>query len=213
MAPARFGPEKLRKNDQGAAVKLVLAICLAAAAASAQPLSFGVKLGHPLADAFSSRIAGPLQYTPDSGRYVIGGTAELHLPMRVSAELDVLYRPIKYTTAGLTPSQPGRAETTAGQWQFPLMLKYRLRPGFVSPFAAGGVSFERLSGVPSQTPELVKGSATGFVLGAGLEGRVPVFRISGEIRYTRWGSATFRTQTGADLSNPNQVELLVGVIF
>jgi hypothetical protein len=55
---------------------------------------------------------------------------------------------------------------------------------------------------------------SGFVAGAGLEGRLPLIRISPEIRYTRWGAANLRNPAGDfSLSNQNQIEALVGITF
>jgi hypothetical protein len=185
---------------------LVLAFA-AAAAASAQGFSFGAKLGLEALDAFSGVEAGGVEYRPSSAGYVFGGAVELRLPLRLGVEANLLYRPIGYSA--VTPN--AAIKQTATQWQFPILLKYRLRPGLVAPFAAGGISFQHLTGAPS-APEAVETSATGAVFGAGLEGGFPLFRLSGELRYTRWGSSMFRI-AGADLSNQNQLELLVGVAF
>lgn len=196
--------------------RIALIASLSAAAACGQGLSFGLKLGHPLNDAFRSAllVSGDFaeagsgrQYLPDSSRYIVGPTVELRLPMRISASLDILYRPLGYKVRTLT-APVSEHKVGAGQWQFPIMVKYRLRSGFVTPYAGGGVSFQRVSGLPSG-PEVAGSSSKGLVLAGGLEGRLPVFRLSGELRYTRWGSDLLRF----NLSQRNQVELLVGVTF
>jgi hypothetical protein len=185
-------------------VRIVLLLLVAASAALPQRLSVGLKLGHPFKDVFKTGVTADRVINPSSGRYTIGPTVELYLPHRVSVEMDLLYRPAKYT------SDPA---TTASEWRLPLLVKYRLRGGVVAPFVAGGVAWQFFSGVSNDT-EQVKSSTTGGVMAAGLEGKLPFFRLSGELRYTRWGAATFRNVVGGvNRSSLNQVDFLMGVTF
>jgi hypothetical protein len=170
-----------------------------------------LKTGHPFEDIFSNRVSATSVYTPASGHYTIGPMIELHLPFRASVELDVLYRPAKYKISGV--SLGTLSELTAGEWRIPVLAKYRVRPGLVSPFLAGGVCWQRFSGVKN-TADQVQSSTSGGVAAGGLEGKLTLIRLSGEIRYTRWGAATFRNVvSGIRQSNLNQMELLVGISF
>lgn len=192
-------------------MRLIILSLFAAAAALPQHLSFGLKAGHPFEDVFSNRVSATSVYTPASGRYTIGPTVELHLPFHASVELDLLYRPLKYNIKGV--SLGTLSELTAGEWRIPVLAKYRVRPGLVSPFVAGGVCWQRFSGVKN-TADQVQSSTTGGVAAGGLEGKLTLIRVSGEIRYTRWGAATFRNVvSGIRQSNLNQMELLVGISF
>lgn len=196
---------------QPAAWRLVILSLVAATAAFPQHLSFGLKAGHPFEDVFSNRVSAASVYTPASGRYTIGPVVELHLPFRVSVELDLLYRPVKYNIKGINSGT--LSDLTAGEWRIPVLAKYQLRPGLVSPFLAGGVCWQRFSGVKN-TADQVQSSTSGGVVAGGLEGKLTLIRLSGEIRYTRWGAATFsNVVSGIRQSNLNQMELLVGISF
>lgn len=192
-------------------MRLIILSLAAAAAAFPQHLSFGLKAGHPFEDVFSKRVSATSVYTPASGRYTIGPTIELHLPFHASVEFDLLYRPVKYNIQGV--SLATLSELTAAEWRIPVLAKYRVRTGLVSPFLAGGVCWQRFTGVKN-TSDQVQSSATGGVAAGGLEGKLTLIRLSGEVRYTRWGAATFRNVvSGIRQSNLNQMELLVGISF
>jgi len=173
-----------------------------------QRLSFGLKAGVPFTDLMKSESWKGLRYRPDSGRYTIGPVIEALLG-RVSVELDLLYRPLRYRTelGSTVSSQAGSA------WQFPLLGKIRLSRRMVAPYVAGGVTFNRLSGL-KDLPELSRSSAAGWVLGLGLEGRLPFVRLSPELRYTNWRKDNLSVPAGGpSLSNRNQIEALVGITF
>jgi len=212
----------------GVAMKWWIAV-LAAGTALCQRPSFGFKAGVPASDAFRSQSWRAWRYHADSGRYVLGPAFELRLPLRLSAGLDFLHRSVKYRWEG-----EGFNQATSGNaWYFPVWLKYRLTDGWVAPYLAGGLALERLSGLkqvgtivsgtlprqesPFQTDrpdELVRRSAYGYLLGFGLEGRLPGFRLAPELRYTRWQQDTFvSAPTGGPVSNRNQVEVLLGIMF
>jgi opacity protein-like surface antigen len=82
-----------------------------------------------------------------------------------------------------------------------------------------GVAFDHWSGfkeitnVAGLTKSNVSGINTGFVAGAGIELKVPLIRISPEIRFTRWGATSISDLGGALRSNQNQVEVMVGITF
>lgn len=207
---------------------LVCFLSLAAAAFCQRP-SFGIKLGAPATDAFRSQSWRGGRYHADSGRYVIGPAFELRLPLRFSVGLDLLRRSLKYRSE----AEGWDLTTTGDAWYFPLFAKYRLTDSWVAPYLAGGFAFERLSGLKQvgsiisgalprrETPvntdqpnELAHRSAYGYLLGVGLEGRLPVFRVCPEIRYTRWRRDTFYSAGGAfPVSRRNQLEVLVGIMF
>ncbi|MGA2326284.1 MAG: hypothetical protein ABSH05_08340 [Bryobacteraceae bacterium] len=187
-------------------MRLVVLFLVAASAAFPQKLSFGLKAGHPFEDVFKSGVTVGSVLSPASGRYTIGPTLELHLPHGTSVELDVLYRPAK--CAGSSSSL--LSKITASEWRIPLLLKYRLRSGLVAPYVAAGPALRRFTGVQNAEGS----SSSGVAAAAGLEGKLTIIRLSGELRYMRWGSATFNSLvSGLARLNRNQVEALVGITF
>ncbi len=192
-------------------MRLALLLLAVVMPAFPQKLLWGVKVGAPLTDVVSSKAWSGGRYYPSSGRYTLGPTIELTLPFRLSVEFDLLYRSAKYRF--VTTMTGAGTEVSGSAFQFPLLLKGRLSRRFVAPYLAAGVTFNRLTGL-QQLGELDKATVAGFVAGAGLEGRLPLIRISPEIRYTRWGSANLRNLAGnLSLSNQNQIEALIGITF
>jgi hypothetical protein len=100
-------------------------------------------------------------------------------------------------------------------WSFPILAQYRFKTPVVKPFVEVGVSFDHLSSLSAAATELTSGPGTlirqtnaGVVLGGGVDVKIPLIRLSGELRYTHQGSAYFQ-----GISNLNQAEVLVGVHF
>lgn len=183
---------------------------LFAASVLAQPFSAGLKVGLPLTD-FVNTVQGVTSTT--TNRYLVGPTAELHLPWGFGVELDALYRHFDYTN--LVGSTVGGivSVNSVGDWEFPLLLKYRFPAKVVRPYVDGGVAFDRLTGLTSTvtgSPE--KGTTMGAVLGLGLDVHVLIIHILPEIRYTRWTSQHFNIGNILS-SNQNQAEVMVGITF
>jgi opacity protein-like surface antigen len=203
-----------------------------AAAAVAQPIGFGVKVGLPLTDAFDTASNATTSYESDTKRYVIGPQIELRLPAGFGIELDALYTRLNFSSVGGVAGSVVNAVTDADAWEFPLLLKKRFggaNAGVAAarPFVVTGASFRRLSGITqiqnfitgnSQTTsspaELQDKNATGFVVGGGVEIRALFLRISPEVRFTRWGTSNFREGISNLLeTNRNQGQFLVGFHF
>jgi hypothetical protein len=220
-------------------MKPLILILLSATLAWTQPFSFGVKGGVPLTDFFSVAENGGLEnpsafvtYSTATNRYIIGPVVELRLPFGLGIEADALYRHLNYQSSSTLVDVLQTSQTTAGSWEFPILLKYRFPSKIVRPYVDGGVAFDTLSGLkqtvtntlfPSQTttttstgspPELQHTTTEGFVLGGGLDIHI-LLHFSPEIRYTRWGSAQFSVPGLASLfhSNQNQAEFLLGITF
>ena len=164
-----------------------------------QGISVGVRGGVPLSDAFEA-VPGALSFENLPHRWTAGPTLEVHLPLNLGITLDALYSRVEYERL----DAPGRE--TGGQWDFPLMLRYRAGLGPVRPFVAGGGSFNTLTDITAPTS-----NAAGLVLGTGVELKVPFVRITPEIRYTR----RFSDQLNLDglRSNRNQFVFLTGITF
>jgi hypothetical protein len=181
--------------------------------------SYGVIGGIPFNDAITGGAnSNTLKIAETSGRHTIGPTVQLALPFRLRVEIDALYRPISYNlaTAGLPPIGFSPPKTSGSQWRLPVLLQYRLATPILKPFVEAGYSYEHVGIAPQQYvsvlsgPVLIAPSASrhGFILGAGLDFKVPFVRVSPELRYTR------QSDIGSDsLLTNNQAEFLIGIRF
>ena len=186
-------------------MRLLFALTLlAASAAYPQSVSFGLKGGVPLSNAL--KVADPATYTSDRSPFVIGPVVELGLPLGLAVEADLLYRRLRYTSS--------TSRTTGQTWEVPILGKYRFPGALLRPFIEAGLSFRRFAGFNTgQLPEVRGRAAAGATVGAGLELRLPVVRLSSEIRYTRWGSTSIRSALGGITTQLNQADLLLGITF
>ena len=214
-------------------MRLVSLFLFTSAAMVAQPFSFGIKGGLPITDFIHATQTQNFAASADTHRYIVGPTAELRLPFGLGVEFDVLYRHFGYDTNGTflngVISTVSTKSTTGSAWEFPLLAKYRFHGKIVRPFIDAGVSWDRLSGLTqtvrntvatvtnsssTSTPaELNKTTTTGFVMGAGIEVKALVIRLTPEIRYTHWGSSHFVDPVGLISSKQNQGEFLLGITF
>ena len=213
-------------------MKLPCLLILAAAAASAQPFSIGVKGGMPMTDFVDVVRAQNINASTTTNRYIVGVTGEARLPFGLGVEVDVLYRHFRYnSSSGVSnlTSNITNIDTTAGAWEFPILAKYRFKGKFVRPFVDGGVAWDKLSGLTqtvknvvatvshstttSSPPELANSTTRGYVLGAGLDLKLLIIHITPEVRLTRWGAKHFIDTTGLVNSKQNQAEFLVGITF
>jgi hypothetical protein len=211
-------------------MRLLALFALDALAAFSQLITLGVKGGVPVTDFLSvTQSPGPVSAISNTNRYIVGPTLELRLPAYFSVEFDALVRHFSYRTTIALIGHFDQTTATSNAWEFPLLLKYKLRGRFVRPYINGGVAWDRLQGlsatrlfigsdfVPTTTqtsnpPELQNTTSTGVVIGGGVDIHALVLHISPELRYTRWTSQHF-TFDDALHSNQNQAEFLLGITF
>jgi hypothetical protein len=174
--------------------KTFLGILFFAAAAYAQPVGFGLKLGVPATDAFKVIQA---QSIADAQNLVWGPYLELHLPGGNSVEIDALRRRYSFAAAG-----------TGSSWEFPVVLKHRIGQGMARPYFEGGAAFSRLSDIRLST--LQHRQNYGLVVGGGVEIKFLFLKLSPEVRYTAWAVRNF---DGGLQSNRNQLAVLMGFGF
>jgi len=198
----------------------VLVIC--PAALWAQLVSFGVKGGVPLTNAFDTARTGNFGYLSDTKRYLVGGAFELRFPLGLGVEFDALYKRLNYESTGASQT----VATKANSWEFPVLFKLRGSSPGVRPYLTAGPSFRHLSGVraflsdpvgvqleTTAPAELENRFSPGFAVGGGLE-LGNRFRLAPEIRYTRWGSPSFRSVLVPGFSSsPDQLDFLLGIHF
>ncbi|MGA3040125.1 MAG: hypothetical protein ABSF54_04955 [Bryobacteraceae bacterium] len=200
----------------------VLLLMLGAMSVFAQPFTAGIKAGIPLTDFLNAAGNGTFDYTSPTQRYIVGGEAELRLPLGLGVEFDALYRRLSYTGSGGVPFSTVSA--SGSNWEFPLLLKYRFHLPVVRPFLDAGVAWDTIAGLketvvsvallaPSSPAELQKNTTMGFVVGGGVDIHAIFLHISPEIRFTRWNSSQIADTMGLLRSNLNQGEFLVGFTF
>ena len=186
---------------------------LFASGMKAQNISYGVRGGIPLNDAFNVAVKtldpvsrAQIDAKVVTNHLVIGPTMEVRLPLGLGLQVDALYTRHKLTTSSGTNS--------ASSWEIPLLAKYRF-PGLVlRPFVEGGVSFQRFGDIANLVTTLSSDrSRRGFVMGAGMEAHLAKVRLAPEIRWTRWGDAKFITTPAALFNSSSQFEFLVGLTF
>ena len=207
-------------------MRLLFLLLAGAAGAFCQPFSFGIKAGVPLTDFLNAAESQNVSYVTATNRFIGGVTAELHLPFGLGVEVDALYRHLNYQQSSSTVA----AGTTASDFEFPLLGKYRFpKLKVVHPFVDAGVAFDSLAGVKQQVTTVVNGiisasstsnpselhnsSTRGFVIGGGIDIHFLVIHLLPEIRYTRWGAQHFLSANGGVSNNQNQAEFLVGITF
>jgi len=191
-------------------MKLIL-LFLMALPGAAELVSFGVRGGLPLSEAF--KFQRP--YNARTKLYIVGPTFELHLPLRTSIAFDALYRRLDYDFT--TPTAV--AASTANAWEFPVLFKYRLRTGLSRPYVGAGPSYNRITGATRllsgiarrNPPELSRRTTGGLAMAGGLEIRALFLRVSPEIRYTRRFAENFAAEQLR--TNRNQLNLLLGITF
>jgi opacity protein-like surface antigen len=200
-----------------------------AVSAWAQLFSYGVKAGVPLTEFLDAAKSQQFAFNSTTNRYIVGPTAELHLPFGLGIEFDILYRRFDYNGSGTLAGIVTSSSATGNAWEFPLLAKYRFPTKIVHPYVDAGVAWDKLSGLTqaitsavgtnhtttsTSDPAQLNATATrGFVMGAGLSVKVLVIHLSPEVRFTRWGAQHFIDPNGLLHSNLSQGEFLLGITF
>lgn len=196
----------------GTALALVV---LGAVTAGAQALSVGVLGGAPFTDVVNAVNQNNVNFVSKSTNFTIGPALQVNLPLSLRFEVDALYRPYSFSPMATAPLASANYTVSASQWRFPFLLAYRFKFPVVKPFVEAGVSFDHLanisaaaSNITSGPGALIRRSDASVVLGGGVDVKIPLIRLSGELRYSHQGSPNFQA-----ISNLNQAEVLIGVHF
>jgi hypothetical protein len=206
-------------------MKSLFLLLLVGGSALAQPFSAGIKAGLPLTD-FLSEAQG--DSTTKTDHYLIGPDVELRLPLGLSVEFDALYRHFSYTNLLGSAVAGVSSVGSSGNWEFPLVAKYKFPSKIVRPYVEAGVAWDTLMGLkntvsevcPSNVcsavtiapPAATSQTTMGVVLGGGVDIHVLVLHMAPEIRFTRWAKEYFDL-SGVLNSSKNQAEVLVGFTF
>ncbi len=213
-------------------IEIALLVSFSGQLAVAQWVDVGVLGGARLTDDVSGTLMS------ESKRYIVGPKVEVRLPLRLSVEVDALYRRFGFT--GYEESCCGFAVTRerANSWEFPMILKYRLPVPLVHPFVGVGYSPRVVNGtdvsygsflsyISGNPPTIIYTSFTnqrsntsysathGIVVSGGVNLDVGHVRFSPEVRYVHW-NAPFLNEFGGDgsfrfVSNQNEAFVLLGI--
>ncbi len=165
---------------------------------------FGVKGGVPFTDVLETAgVITPANTSlKQSQSYLIGPVAELRIPFGFAFEVDGIYRSAEshLSTNDITTA------LNANAWEFPYLAKFRFPIPLLKPFVSAGGAYRTFTDLPSN----VTPNHNAFVLGGGLELRIRKLRLSGELRWLRWGNPS----TGKIVRlTQNQGEVLFGIVF
>ena len=208
-------------------MRLLFVLLIGGLCGFSQPVGFGVKAGVPLTNFVSAAHSGTFDWDSSTNRYIVGPTVELRLPGGFGVEVDALYRRLHYNGSGFVDNAFTSSRTTANNWEFPLLFKYRIPTEVVKPYIDAGIAWNTLTGIRQTAsnaastvssafngnpPELHRNVSEGFVVGVGVDVHV-LLHISPEVRYTRWGSALLQDANGILQTKRDQAEFLVGITF
>ena len=175
-------------------------------------------------------VSGVPAFRLESRFYVAGPTIEIGLPHFLSVEFDALYHRQRFFHTFYHDTFYTTSSERDNTWEFPFLLKYKLRSLAVDPFVEAGVAPRIMTGRVTGTfqtdlitlsPPSTSTSAAsyspsvGFVGGGGLQFHRGHLRIAPQVRYTRWltmpVSGVAGGISGTFSSNFNQADVLVGI--
>ena len=170
----------------------------------------------------------------ESRPLAFGPTIQFQLPVRMSVEAGVLYRTVTLLSTTHTYENnpvPGNPFTFnlrltrhihAKSIEVPTMLRLSLSDELLRPFVGTGYVYRRLLDPTVEIPgnpqfvrpfALTEHSNHGVPVTAGVELKTRFFRISPELRYTRWNRKIFAIPGSPDATNLNQIDLFLGLGF
>lgn len=200
-------------------------IVLCCCACEAQSLTIGVAGGGRATDDVSGSAI------PESKRYVVGPMVDVGLTRHFSVEIDALYHRQGYEIGASNFAGYIIDRERGNSWEFPILAKYALPVGRITPFVEVGFAPSIVSGniafsganidimTGQQTPfngtERIHWTASvGVVAGGGVQFGFGRVRLAPEVRYTHWTSTPLQGYFGHGVSFASateQVEALVGV--
>jgi hypothetical protein len=177
-------------------------------------LLFGVRLGIPLTDSFTTGTPGRfVGETVDRVPASIGPTFEAILYNRVLVQLDAMYKSFR-GSENFNPPTGTTFNLRAASFEFPLVADYLFTKGTLRPYAGiGAVAAHIINGTietglttsPFEGQLLLRPQLPAYVANAGLEWDRSRFALRPEIRYTKWSM-----DQGFHMVE-NQVEISVGL--
>lgn len=201
---------------------LIVLACAAFPLQAQLPLGFGLKGGARLTD-FTSGSSG---VTSADHVYTIGPYAELRLPAGFSVEADLLYKKSGSTLQTVVPltGLSFLHQFDMDSFDLPILAKktFDAHGLIFRPFVEAGLANRYSTGIPgplialpvtsgsggAYSSSTTSGWQEGVVLGGGVQFKVLMIKISGELRWSRFGNISANTLPKL---NANQAELLIGI--
>jgi hypothetical protein len=200
---------------------LIVLACIALPLQAQLPLGFGLKGGARLTDFTESSS----DVTSHDHAYTIGPYAELKLPLGFSIEADLLFKKSGATLQTIVPltGLTSLQQFDMDSFDVPILLKKRFDTGMIfRPFVEAGLANRYSTGIPgtlvavpvtsssggAYSSSTTSGWQEGLVLGGGVQFKVLMIKISGELRWSRYGNISASTLPKL---NANQAELLLGI--
>jgi hypothetical protein len=168
----------------------------------------------------------------ESRFYDVGPTIEIGLTHGFAVEFDAVYHRQGFFSTFYHDTLYYTNRVRDNSWEFPLLLKHKLRFSVLNPFIEAGVAPRTITGTvagavqvsltPPSPPSALGprvpmgySPSVGFVVGGGLQFNPGHLRLAPQVRYTRWATASigglYYGLGSTYSSNQNQVDLLVGV--
>lgn len=188
-------------------------------ACAAQSISVGAIGGGRVTDDVLSQTGKLTEFT-QSRFYDVGAQVEIGLTNKFAVEFDALYHRLGFFSSFGAITEYSTVHERDNSWEFPVLLKYKLRFGPLHPFVEAGVAPRTIGGRDVETSQsdyttlgppfivispVSYSPSVGFVAGGGLQFNLGRLHLAPQLRYTRWATAQ------VDGSNQNQVDLLVGI--
>lgn len=186
----------------------------------------------PSSSPVANSLTGVPSFSLESKFYDVGPAIEIGLGQRFAVEFDAIYHRQGFFTAFYHDTLYYTDGERDNSWEFPVLLKYKLRSSALSPFVQAGVAPRTIGGrvvgtfqtygyslsPPYPTHNSVSYSpSVGFVAGAGLQLDLGHLRLAPQARYTRWGTAPvsglYNSIYSTYSSNQNQLDLLIGITW
>lgn len=218
------------------AVLLSGSMLLAQDSESHLPITLGFKGGIPVTNMMSasntSLFGGNQQingsnYSSHTPRYILGASAEFHIPYNLRLEVDGLYKRGGYDSSNPFGTGLAYSPTSFNWWEFPVLVKKNLRLGHYRPFVDVGASLRHISTITqtsfvpglayaslgNNTADLHNRNSYGGVAGFGITFKKGPFELTPEARYTRWANEAFVGANGGLRTNLDQGDVLLGISF
>jgi hypothetical protein len=216
-------------------VTLLLAPC-----GFAQSINLGLKMGARLTSEVKDSVLNQSfpesqqnsSITDASRLIAFGPTIQVQLPLRVSVETGALYRSVTTLTSihvfenNSPPDNPFVfnlrviSRMHSKSIEAPTLLRFRFSDELLQPFLGAGYVYKRfldpsvevLGGprLPLATP-LTQRSNHGLGVSGGVELKTGFFRLSPELRYTRWSRRIYDVPGSPQATNLNQIDTFLGI--
>ncbi len=211
-------------------------------ACAAQSITVGVIGGGRLTDdvsTFPAPVLNGVVSTESAFRrelrfYDVGPMIEIGLTHGFAVECDALYHRQGFFSTFYHDTVYYTSRERDNSWEFPVLLKYKLRFAVLHPFVEAGVAPRTISGRVAETSQtdlstpvgpppplgprvpVSYSPSVGFVAGGGLRFNLGQLGLAPQVRYTRWGTAPvgglYYSLGSTYSSNQNQVDVLVGIL-